>query len=627
MLAAGAVAARAGDGREVGHRRADPRGRAPAVELASSGATRSSDTFVEMVAAPWFANAAAGTPALALWLRTLGARIGRGVWCETYWLPEADLVTLGDGATVNRGCVLQTHLFHDRVMSMDTVTSDRARRSGPHSVILPGRAIGADATVGPASLVMRGEHVPAGTPLGRQPDRALAAARDGSTRCADATPDPYLPQRRRPRLRRRVATTWTLDYRVDSNRLDGTRRDHRGGHAARCRGSASTSSGCGCRRCAVDGRRPRALHSSATASCDITPRAIVGPAPSSPSTSQYGGNPEPVRSAVGRRRLGGARPTACSSPASRAARRPGSRATTIPATRRRYRITVTDRVGVPASSRTGVLVSHRRQRPAGRPGSTTSASPWRRYLVTVQIGRYDAAVAGRLAGADASACCPARGCAREFDADFAPAAGDDRRCSCELLRARTRSAATRSSSPPTSWRSRSRRRASRSSAANHLDGRRRSERLVAHELAHQWFGNSLTVGALAATSGCTRASPATPSGCGRRRRAGRRADEQAPGATTRGSPACRRTSSLGDPGPGPMFDDRALQARRADPARAARLPRRRRVLRPAAHLDGPLPARLGERARSSSSAPRSRATPRWRRSCTRGCTSAALPAL
>ena len=47
-----------------------------------------SDAFVETVAAPWFANAATGTPVLTLWLRLLGAHIGRGVWCETYWLPR-----------------------------------------------------------------------------------------------------------------------------------------------------------------------------------------------------------------------------------------------------------------------------------------------------------------------------------------------------------------------------------------------------------------------------------------------------------------------------------------------------------------------------------------------------------
>ncbi|AEV72767.1 amino acid adenylation enzyme/thioester reductase family protein [Mycolicibacterium rhodesiae NBB3] len=122
-----------------------------------------SDTFVETVAAPWFARAASGTPVMNLWLRALGASIGRGVWCETYWLPEADLVTLGMGSTVNRGCVVQTHLFHDRIMRMDTVVLEEGSTLGPHCVALPAARIGAGATVGPASLVMRGDEVPPST--------------------------------------------------------------------------------------------------------------------------------------------------------------------------------------------------------------------------------------------------------------------------------------------------------------------------------------------------------------------------------------------------------------------------------------------------------------------------------
>lgn len=122
-----------------------------------------SDTFVEMVAAPWFARAASGTAVMNMWLRALGAKIGRGVWCETYWLPEADLVTLGRGATVNRGCVVQTHLFHDRIMRMDTVVLEAGSTLGPHCVALPAALLGAGATVGPGSLVMRGDKVPSST--------------------------------------------------------------------------------------------------------------------------------------------------------------------------------------------------------------------------------------------------------------------------------------------------------------------------------------------------------------------------------------------------------------------------------------------------------------------------------
>jgi acetyltransferase-like isoleucine patch superfamily enzyme len=57
--------------------------------------------------------------------------------------------------------VLQTHLFHDRIMSMDSVTLDEGATLGPHGVILPAASIARAATVGPGSLVLRGESVPA----------------------------------------------------------------------------------------------------------------------------------------------------------------------------------------------------------------------------------------------------------------------------------------------------------------------------------------------------------------------------------------------------------------------------------------------------------------------------------
>jgi non-ribosomal peptide synthetase-like protein len=121
------------------------------------------DVAIEELAVPWLAGAAMGTPLLNAWLRTLGARIGPGAWIETYWLPEPDLITIGAGASVNRGVVVQTHLFHDRIMQLDRTTLEAGATLGPHSIVLPAATVGRHALVGPASLVMRGESVPEGT--------------------------------------------------------------------------------------------------------------------------------------------------------------------------------------------------------------------------------------------------------------------------------------------------------------------------------------------------------------------------------------------------------------------------------------------------------------------------------
>ena len=118
-------------------------------------------TFVEQLAVPWLAGLAIGTPLLNVWLRSLGARIGRGAWIETYWLPEPDLIEIGPDATVGRGVVVQTHLFHDRIMRLGRVRVGAGATLGPHVIALPGSLVAEGTTIGPQSLVMRGESVPA----------------------------------------------------------------------------------------------------------------------------------------------------------------------------------------------------------------------------------------------------------------------------------------------------------------------------------------------------------------------------------------------------------------------------------------------------------------------------------
>ena len=90
--------------------------------------------------------------------------------------------------------------------------------------------------------------------------------------------------------------------------------------------------------------------------------------------------------------------------------------------------------------------------------------------------------------------------------------------------------------------------------ANHIDGRRGSERLVAHELAHQWFGNSLTVG-------CWRdiwlheGFACYAEWLWSERADGRPADEYAREAWGRLA-SLPQDLLLADPGPDLMFDDR-----------------------------------------------------------------------
>ncbi len=97
---------------------------------------------------------------MSAYLRMMGSKVGRDVWCETMTITEFDLADLGDGCAINRNSVVETHLFHDRLMQIRPATLGAGATLGPSSAMLPDTTIGDHCTVGGRSIVMRGERLP-----------------------------------------------------------------------------------------------------------------------------------------------------------------------------------------------------------------------------------------------------------------------------------------------------------------------------------------------------------------------------------------------------------------------------------------------------------------------------------
>lgn len=117
----------------------------------------------EGIAVPNFMRYLRGTPWLPLAFNLLGCRIGRGVYMDTTDITEFDCVTIGDHSELNALSCPQTHLFEDRVMKIDQVEIGSKVYIGPRSAVLYSARVGDNARIGPLTLVMKGEHIPAAT--------------------------------------------------------------------------------------------------------------------------------------------------------------------------------------------------------------------------------------------------------------------------------------------------------------------------------------------------------------------------------------------------------------------------------------------------------------------------------
>ena len=114
----------------------------------------------------------AGTPLINVYLRLLGARVGRDVFLGIDGLDAPDLVSIGDEAIISDGAVLSTCCVERGLLRIGGVTLERSAFVGNMAVVERNCAIGEGAALDDLSALPTGSSIPMGERWTGSPARA-----------------------------------------------------------------------------------------------------------------------------------------------------------------------------------------------------------------------------------------------------------------------------------------------------------------------------------------------------------------------------------------------------------------------------------------------------------------------
>ncbi|KAH7674098.1 Catalase mono-functional hem-containing protein [Dioscorea alata] len=100
-----------------------------------------------------------GTVFLRYWFEMLGARIGSSVLLDTVDITDPSLVSIGEGAVIAEGVLIQSHEVRNEVLSFLPILIGRNASISPYAVIQKGSILGEDAVVPPLQKTEGGKPV------------------------------------------------------------------------------------------------------------------------------------------------------------------------------------------------------------------------------------------------------------------------------------------------------------------------------------------------------------------------------------------------------------------------------------------------------------------------------------
>jgi len=101
-----------------------------------------------------------------MYMRAMGASVGRGVCCLGHMGTEFDQVSVGDGSVMNPGSALLTHTVENRCVKIHPVSIGRRVTVGVSCVILPNATMDDGSSLADMSLVSVSAAAEAATCLG-----------------------------------------------------------------------------------------------------------------------------------------------------------------------------------------------------------------------------------------------------------------------------------------------------------------------------------------------------------------------------------------------------------------------------------------------------------------------------